>query len=97
MVDPGPITPVIIKVIPAATPQVSVVDVLLGSFGLIGTILLGALLIGGMLGLLLILRSRRRVRNPLEGGSDGNIQLNLSAPMVADDAGARGSNPRDHG
>jgi hypothetical protein len=44
---------------PARTPADQVIDVLVGSFGLAGTITLGALLLGALIGgVLLWLRSR---------------------------------------
>ena len=79
MIAPGPFTPVIIKVVPPATPEVSVVDILVDSLGLTGAILLGSLLLGSLLGALFIWISRRRVRGPLDSSTDAG-RLDLSSP-----------------
>ncbi len=79
MIDPGPVTPIIIKVVPPATPEVTVVDIVLNSLGLTGAILIGSLLLGGMLGLLFIWISRRRRERGNEKDSDA-VELRLNAP-----------------
>ncbi len=80
MIAPGPFTPVIIKVVPPATPEVTVVDILLDSLGLTGAIMIGSLLVGGLLGLVFIWLSRRRARRGTDDDREAAIQLNLSAP-----------------
>jgi hypothetical protein len=76
-----PLTPVIIKVVSEPTPQVSVVDVIVDSLGLVGLIGIGSLAVGGVLGVLLI--SITRWRETRAGGSvpSDHTPLNLSAPM----------------
>jgi hypothetical protein len=80
MFGPGPVTPVIIKVVPPATPEVTVLDVLFSSLGLTGAILAGSVLVGGLLGLIFIWFSRRRASRLDGRGQDGAIVLNLGAP-----------------
>ncbi len=80
MIDPGPITPVIIKVVPPATPEVGVVDVIMSSLGLTGVILIGSLLLGGLLGLFFIWISRRREARGDDGDPRAAIELKLNAP-----------------
>ena len=75
-----PITPVIIKVVSAPTPQVSVVDILVDSLGLVGLITAGSFVVGGVLGALLI--GIKRWREARAGGvlPSDHTPLNLSAP-----------------
>ena len=76
-----PITPVIVKVVSDPTPQVTVVDVIVGALGLTGLILVGSLVLGGIVGALLIARSRRLAAR--DGGSSGtdHTALDLSSPL----------------
>jgi hypothetical protein len=78
--QPGAVTPVIIKVIPQATPEVTVVDVIVDSLGLTGLILVGSLVVGGLLGMLFIWASRRRQERRQGDDRNAAIQLHLSAP-----------------
>ena len=67
MIAGQPITPVIIKEVGAPTPQVGVVDVLVNSFGIVGIMLLGALLGGLVVGALFVLLKHWKPDNPLNG------------------------------
>ncbi|MEI6667933.1 MAG: hypothetical protein WCP29_07235 [Acidobacteriota bacterium] len=75
-----PITTTIVKVVPPPSPQVGVLDVLVGSLGLTGVIVLGSLVLGGALGAILIAYSRWR--DAKSGGIDDSRQtrLDLSSP-----------------
>jgi len=75
-----PITPVIVKVVSAPTLQVSVVDILVDSLGLVGLIAAGSFAVGGVLGILLI--AIKRWREARAGGilPSDHTPLNLSAP-----------------
>lgn len=79
MTQPGPVTPVIIREVPPKTPEVSVADVLMSSLGLVGVILVGALLFGLCAGgLFIAFRRWRERRNP--DPDERAIRLDLSAP-----------------
>ena len=62
-----PFTPVIIKEVGAPTPQVGVADVLINSLGIVGLMLIGALLGGLVVGALFVLFKHWRPDNPLNG------------------------------
>jgi len=80
MWQPQPVTPVIVKVVPAPTPEVGVVDILVGSLGLTGVIVVASLVIGLAVGGLLIAYSRWRVNHrPGDAQSDAT-RLDLSSP-----------------
>ena len=55
-----PVTPVIIRVVAAPAKEISVADILLGSVGITGLFLIGAALLGFVLGALFILLRRWR-------------------------------------
>lgn len=76
--QPGPVTPVIIKVVPPPTPEVSVFSVIAGALGLTGLIAIAALLAGLVFGLLLIAFKRWRERRAPEGAETG-VRLDLSS------------------
>jgi hypothetical protein len=59
---PQPLTPIIVRVIESPSKEISVADVLLGSIGITGLFLLGALLFGFLLGGAFILFGRWRER-----------------------------------
>ena len=75
-----PLTPVIVKVVSEPTPQVTVVDVLVGSLGLTGVIVLGSLVLGGVVGLMLIAYSRWKTARPDQGATTDHTSLDLSSP-----------------
>jgi hypothetical protein len=72
-----PVTPVIVKVVSDPTPQVTVVDVLVGAIGLTGVIVAGSFVLGGIVGLLLIAYSRRKIAR---SASTEHTSLDLSSP-----------------
>jgi len=80
MLQPQPITPIIIKVVPTPTPQVGVVDILVGSLGLTGLIVLASLVVGLLVGALLIAWSRRRLDRRPDGETTSATTLDLSSP-----------------
>ncbi|MCX6551641.1 MAG: hypothetical protein NTY02_11680 [Acidobacteria bacterium] len=79
---PGPqsVTPVIIKVVPPDTAEVSIVDVLVNSFGLIGLIVIASVLLGVVVGILLIGYSRWRANREGAAAGSENTRLDLSSP-----------------
>ena len=76
-----PVTPVIVKVVSDPTPQVTVVDVLVGALGLTGVIVAGSFALGGVVGLLLIAYSRWRTARAGEAGTSDHTSLDLSSPL----------------
>jgi hypothetical protein len=63
--QPQAITPVIIKVVPPPTQEVSIVSVVLGALGLTGLIAIAAVFAGILFGIALILVKRwKERRNP---------------------------------
>jgi hypothetical protein len=76
-----PVTPVIVKVVSDPTPQVTVVDVLVGALGLTGVIVAGSFVLGGVVGLLLIAYSRWRTARAGEAGTSDHTSLDLSSPL----------------
>jgi len=75
-----PVTPIIVKVVSDPTPQVTVVDVLVDALGLTGVIVAGSFVLGGIVGLLLIAYSRRKLARLAEAGSTEHTTLDLSSP-----------------
>lgn len=82
MNQPGPVTPIIVREVPPKTPEVSVSDVLVNSLGLVGVILIGALLFGLCAGGLFIAYRRWRERHSDEPDEHA-IRLDLSTPPEA--------------
>ena len=80
MLQPQPITPIIIKVVPTPTPEVGVVDILVGSLGLTGLIAVASIVVGLLVGGLLIAYSRRRLDRQPDGGTSRATRLDLSSP-----------------
>lgn len=75
-----PVTPIIVKVVSDPTPQVTVVDVLVDSIGLTGAIAAGSFVLGGIVGLLLIAYSRRKLARSAGAGATEHTSLDLSSP-----------------
>jgi uncharacterized protein involved in exopolysaccharide biosynthesis len=80
MIQPQAITPTIIQVVPPPSAQVGVVDVIVGSFGLTGMLILGSLVLGGLLGGALIAFRHRREARSEDGTNSDQTRLDLSSP-----------------
>jgi hypothetical protein len=76
-----PVTPVIVKVVAEPTPQMTVVDVLVGALGLTGVIVAGSFLLGGVVGLALIAFKRWRAARSGDTGATDHTSLDLSSPV----------------
>jgi hypothetical protein len=76
--QPQAITPVIIKVVPPPTQEVSIVSVILGALGLTGLIAIAAIFTGIVFGIALILFKRWRARRHPDADTLGT-RLDLSS------------------
>lgn len=76
--QPQPITPVIIKVVPPPTQEVSIVSVIVGALGLTGLIAIAAIVVGVLFGIALILFKRWRERRHPDEDTLGT-RLDLSS------------------
>jgi len=76
-----PVTPVIVRIVSAPTPQVSVVDVMVDALGLTGLIVIVSLVVGGVLGVLLIVYKRWRSERTGHTTSTDHTPLDLSSPL----------------
>jgi hypothetical protein len=63
-----PVQPVIVQVIDGPTPETTVADVLLGAVGLIGVLVISAVLLGLLMGGVLVAARVRRARRGLDRG-----------------------------
>ncbi len=79
-VPPAPVTPVIVKIVGAPTEEVGVVDILIGGLGLTALLLLGAALLGVVVGALFIGYKRWRPGNSLNGQEASAMGLQLGSP-----------------
>jgi hypothetical protein len=70
-----PLTPIIVKVIEPPSKEISVADVLVGSFGITGLFLIGAALFGVLLGGVFILFRRWQDRREQQAPGDEAFQL----------------------
>lgn len=78
--QPGqPVT--IVQVVEQPTQEISVADILLGSVGFVGMMLLGAMIVGLLAGAVLIAFQRLRPSNALNGQDAGDTQMHLSSPQ----------------
>jgi hypothetical protein len=78
-IQPQPVTPVVVKIIDAPTPETSVADILIGAVGLVGFVLLAAALVGLVAGVLFFaVRRASLARRETPLGSD--YSLDLSSP-----------------
>jgi len=84
-----PVTPVFIREVGAPTPQVGVADVLINSFGIVGLMLLGALLGGLVVGALFVLLKHWKPENPLNG-QDSRSYFDFGRVDRGDGAGMGG-------
>jgi ABC-type dipeptide/oligopeptide/nickel transport system permease component len=76
-----PVTPVIVKIVSAPTPQVSVVDIMVDALGLTGLIAIASLVVGGVLGVMLIAYTRWRTERAGHAASADHTLLDLSSPF----------------
>jgi hypothetical protein len=76
-----PITPVIVKVMEAPTKEISVADILMGSVGITGLFLLGAVVLGALLGAAFI--AFRRWQDRHGRGEPGGDAFHLTQPPGA--------------
>jgi hypothetical protein len=74
-------TPVIVKVMEAPTQEISVADILMGSVGITGLFLLGAVLFGFLLGGAFIFY--RRWRDSHDENAPGGDTFHLTQPPTA--------------
>lgn len=81
MLQPQPVTPVIVKVVPPPTPEVSILDILISSLGLIGLIVVVSILLGLVVGALLIGCSRWRASRKADASDSDATRLDLSSPL----------------
>ena len=81
--QPTPITPVMIRVVPPPTEDVSVVSVLVDALGLVGLITIGALVTGLVFGVGLIWYKRWRERVAPDRADIGT-RLDLSTHSEGD-------------
>lgn len=71
-----PVTPLIYDVVEQTTPQMTVVDVVLGAVAVVGTIVVVAVVLGiGLAGLLVVVRRSRG--ESLAGGGSQGVTLGL--------------------
>jgi hypothetical protein len=79
MLQPQPIMPTIVQVVPPPTRDVNVLDVLVGSLGLTGVIVLGSIVFGVVLGGLIIAYKKWRA-DKSEADDDSDLtRLDLGA------------------
>lgn len=81
-----PITPIIVQVADAPVEEIGVLDILLGSLGITGLLLIGSALLGlGVAAVIVWLRRRRGdAMGSEEGASLGTAQLKLTLPPSRD-------------
>jgi hypothetical protein len=75
-----PLMPVIVRVIEQPAKEIGVADVLLGAIGITGLFLLGAALLGFLLGGAFILFRRWQAGQDVEGPVDDTFQLTQPPP-----------------
>lgn len=68
-------TPIIVRMIDKPAKEISVADILMGSVGITGIFLIGAALLGFVLGGAFILYRRWQDSRAVDGGADGAFQL----------------------
>lgn len=70
-----PLTPVIVRMVDHPTKEISVADILMGSVGITGIFLIGAALLGLVLGGMFILFRRWQASRDVENPADEAFQL----------------------
>jgi hypothetical protein len=86
-----PLTPTIVKIVPPPTAEVSVLDVLAGSVGLTGVIVVLSMVLGLAVGGLLIAYSRWRLNRRQAGDAGDQTRLDLSSPITRPSRNRSGS------
>ncbi len=74
-----PLMPIIVQEVDAPTQEIGVVDILLGSLGITGLLLIASALLGVAAAALIYWLRRRLTREP-EAASLASAQLNLTPP-----------------
>jgi hypothetical protein len=85
VLQPGPVTPVVVQIVEEPTTEVSVADILVGAFGFVGAVLVAAALVGLVAGGLFILFRRWRGASPAD--VSGGTALRLASPTQPERAG----------
>jgi len=80
MLQAQPFTPTIVRIVPPQTQEVGVLDVLVGSLGLTGVIVLGSIVMGAILGAALISYKKWRENRSDGGDRSDQTRLDLSSP-----------------
>jgi hypothetical protein len=80
MLQQQPIMPTIVQVVPPPTRDVNVLDVLVGSLGLTGVIVLGSIVLGAALGASIIGYKKWRANTSAAAGDSDLTRLDLSSP-----------------
>jgi hypothetical protein len=70
-----PFTPVIVKMVEQPAKEISVAEILMGSVGITGIFLIGAALLGILLGGAFILYRRWQASHDVDGPSDDTFRL----------------------
>jgi len=90
--QPAPINPVMIRVVPPPTQDVSVASIIVDALGLVGLITVGALLTGLVFGVALIWYKRWRERAaPDSTGPGTRLDLSVPVPKFETDSLERGA------
>ena len=75
-----PLTPIIVQVPDSPVAEIGVIDILMGSLGITGLLLLGSALLGVAVAAIIFWLRRRRDVDEVEGASLGSAQLGLTLP-----------------
>jgi hypothetical protein len=75
VLQPQPVTPVVVKIVEETTPEVSVADILVGAFGFVGAVLLAAAIVGVLAGGVFILFRRWREARSPDARDDVGLRL----------------------
>ncbi|RPJ70560.1 MAG: hypothetical protein EHM24_00785 [Acidobacteria bacterium] len=83
-----PLTPIVVQVPDAPVAEIGVIDILLGSFGITGLLLVGSALLGFVAAAVIFWLRRRLESQDPDGASLASAQLGLTIPP------APGTSPR---
>ena len=75
-----PVTPVIVKIVPTPTPQMSIIDIMVDALELTRLIVIASIVVGGVLGVMLIAYTRWRAERTGHTISADHTLLDLSSP-----------------